>query len=87
MAAILGSDGLSPEDRRALDFADRFEREFVAQGEGRRSLEETFEVGWRLIESLPPQDITRISEKTLAARGLATPAVAGLPATTGTPHG
>lgn len=73
MAAILGSDGLSPEDKRALDFAGRFEREFVAQGGGRRSLEETFEAGWRLIESLPPQDITRISEKTLAARGEAKP--------------
>ena len=68
MAAILGAEGLSPEDKRALQFAERFEREFVAHGYGRRSLEETFEVGWQLIESLPAQDITRISEKTWARR-------------------
>ena len=32
MAAIVGEAGLGEADRRALAFADRFEREFVNQG-------------------------------------------------------
>ena len=32
MAAIVGEAGLSPGDRRALAFAERFERTFVGQG-------------------------------------------------------
>ncbi len=37
MAAIVGEAGLAEEDRRALAFAERFEREFINQA-ARRSL-------------------------------------------------
>jgi V/A-type H+-transporting ATPase subunit B len=67
-AAIVGESGLPAADRRALGFADRFEREFVHQGTGRRTLAETIEVGWRLLETLPPDDWTRISEEVRARR-------------------
>ncbi|HEX5635352.1 MAG TPA: V-type ATP synthase subunit B, partial [Gemmatimonadales bacterium] len=52
MAAIVGEAGLGEADRRALAFAERFEREFVHQP-GRRAIGDTLEVGWRLLESLP----------------------------------
>jgi V/A-type H+/Na+-transporting ATPase subunit B len=68
MAAILGATGLPEEERRALDFADRFEREFVSQGERRRTIAETFEVGWKLLETLPRDDLRRLSERSWAAR-------------------
>lgn len=68
LAAIVGLAGLPEADRRALDFAERFEREFVGQGEGRRSLDETFDAGWRLLESLPRGDLLRITEATWASR-------------------
>jgi V/A-type H+-transporting ATPase subunit B len=68
MAAIVGEGGLAEADRRALGFADRFEREFVQQGVARRTLVETIAAGWRLLESLPREDLTRISEATWAAR-------------------
>jgi V/A-type H+-transporting ATPase subunit B len=67
-AGIVGEGGLADADRRALEFAGRFEREFVHQGETRRSLSETLEAGWRLLETLPADDLSRISEAALAAR-------------------
>jgi len=68
MAAILGESGLPAADRRALTFADRFEREFIAQGRARRSISETMEAGWRLLDALPPEDLSRLSETTLRER-------------------
>jgi V-type H+-transporting ATPase subunit B len=32
MKAVVGEEALSPEDKLALEFLDRFEHEFVAQG-------------------------------------------------------
>jgi V/A-type H+-transporting ATPase subunit B len=68
MAAIVGEAGLAAADRRALAFADRFEREFVNQGGARRALAETIAKGWELLESLPREDLLRISDATWAAR-------------------
>ncbi|MDH4133141.1 MAG: V-type ATP synthase subunit B, partial [Gemmatimonadota bacterium] len=68
MAAIVGEAGLAEADRRALAFARRFEDEFVRQGGRRRSLQETLSEGWRLLETMPREDLTRISDATWAAR-------------------
>lgn len=68
MATIVGRSGLADADQRALAFADRFEQEFVHQGGGRRAIGETFEIGWRLLGSLPPEDLTRLSAEALQQR-------------------
>jgi V/A-type H+-transporting ATPase subunit B len=68
MASIVGESGLGDEDRRALVFADAFEREFVGQHHGRRSIAETLEVGWRLLETLPRDDLLRLSDTAWEAR-------------------
>ena len=68
MAAVVGEAGLSDGDRRALAFAEGFEREFLNQT-GRRTLAETMTVGWRLLESLPRDDLFRIGDATWAAHG------------------
>jgi len=68
MAAIVGDSGLGASDRRALAFAERFELEFVGQGRRRRSLAETIETGWRLLEALDREDLLRIREATWTAR-------------------
>jgi V/A-type H+-transporting ATPase subunit B len=62
MTAIVGEAGLSEPDRRALDFADRFERRLIHQGTDRRNLAETVELGWDLLRPLPRADLTRLSE-------------------------
>lgn len=67
-AAIVGESGLPEEDRRALGFADRFEKSFVGQSGSRRSIDRTVETGWRLLEELPRQDLTRIDDATWQAR-------------------
>lgn len=60
MAAIVGEAGLGEEERAFFAFADRFEAEFVGQRGERRSIEETLEVGWRLLAAFPPDALTRI---------------------------
>jgi V/A-type H+-transporting ATPase subunit B len=68
MAAIVGDAGLADVDRRARDFAVRFERELIAQGRSRRSIGETLAIGWRLLEGLPRSDLERIDDDTWARR-------------------
>jgi V/A-type H+-transporting ATPase subunit B len=67
MAAIVGESGLGPSDGRALGFAERFEREFLHQP-ARRTVAETIEQGWRLLETLPRDDLLRISDAAWAER-------------------
>jgi V/A-type H+/Na+-transporting ATPase subunit B len=69
MAAIVGEAGLAPADRRAMAFAARFEDEFVGQAT-RRSLSETIEIGWRLLDTLPREDLLRLSDAAWAARAV-----------------
>jgi V/A-type H+-transporting ATPase subunit B len=73
MAAIVGSEGLAPGDRRALEFVDAFESKLIHQGGVRRSLEDTISEGWTLLESLPRDELTRISEDAWKARRGAEP--------------
>jgi V/A-type H+-transporting ATPase subunit B len=68
MAAIVGRDGLVPGDRRALDFVDTFEKQFIHQGRVRRSLLDTMRIGWSLLETLPRDELTRISDTTWQSR-------------------
>ena len=68
MAAILGESGLPAAERRALAFADRFERELIGQGRARRTIGETLDLGWQLLDQLPREDLGRVSEATWNAR-------------------
>jgi V/A-type H+-transporting ATPase subunit B len=68
MAAIVGEAGLAPADRRAMAFTEQFEQQLVSQGEARRPLAETIEIGWRLLDTLPREDLLRVSEETWNAR-------------------
>jgi V/A-type H+/Na+-transporting ATPase subunit B len=68
MVAIVGESGLMPADRRALAFAEEFERTLVGQGADRRSLAETIEAGWRLLDRLPPEDLLKLTPAMLADR-------------------
>ncbi|MGE0353374.1 MAG: V-type ATP synthase subunit B [Gemmatimonadales bacterium] len=68
MAAVVGESGLSGPDQRALAFADRFETEFIGQGTRHRTLAETIDAGWRLIEQMPREDLGRITDTTWADR-------------------
>jgi len=61
---IVGREALSDLDNKYLDFADRFETEFVDQGHDTdRSIDETLELGWDLLSMLPPEELNRIDEE------------------------
>ena len=68
MATIVGEAGLGDGDRRALGFAERLERELIHQGPTRRTIDETLAIGWRLLETLPRDDLERIDDATWAQR-------------------
>ncbi len=64
---IVGREALSERDNKYLDFADRFEEEFVQQGyETNRSIDETLELGWDLLSMLPKEELNRVDEDLIA---------------------
>jgi len=68
MVAIVGEAGLSPADRRALALAEAFEKNFIHQAGARRTIEQTLEAGWTLMDSLPREELVKLSDELLAAR-------------------
>ena len=47
-------------------FADAFEEQYVSQGYNTdRSIEETLDIGWKLLSMLPRTELKRIDEKFL----------------------
>jgi V/A-type H+-transporting ATPase subunit B len=68
MAAIVGAANLGEDERRVLEFADRFEAELVGQGGAFRSIEDTLELGWKLLGAFPPDLLTRIPAPLVEAR-------------------
>ncbi len=67
LMAIVGEDALTDLDRKYLGFANAFERRMLGQGFTRRSIQETFDLGWELLAMLPKEELTRINKKTLDA--------------------
>jgi V/A-type H+-transporting ATPase subunit B len=66
LASIIGAEELSSRDRRYLEFADRFENDFVGQREDEeRSIIETLNLAWELLSLLPPAALSRVSEEDL----------------------
>ncbi|SFR34524.1 ATP synthase subunit B [Halogeometricum limi] len=65
---IVGREALSDLDNKYLDFADRFEDEFVDQGyDTNRTIEETLEIGWDLLSMLPKDELNRVDEELIEA--------------------
>ena len=66
LATILGESALSPTDRLYAKFAEEFEQRYVSQGyEENRSIEETMDIGWKLLSMLPKSELKRIDDKFL----------------------
>ena len=66
LSAILGDSALSATDKLYAKFAENFEKEYVSQGfTADRSIEETLDIGWKLMRILPRAELKRIKEKFL----------------------
>ncbi len=61
LMTILGEAALSDTDKLYAKFADEFEKEYVSQGyETDRGIEETLNIGWKLLSILPTTELKRI---------------------------
>ena len=66
LAVVLGESALTETDRLFVKFADAFEKDFVGQGEyENRTIEETLDIGWRLMGMLPRAELKRIRPENL----------------------
>lgn len=66
LMVILGEAALTDIDRLYAEFADRFEKEYVSQGYNtNRTIEETLNIGWKLLSILPRSELKRIDDSLL----------------------
>lgn len=61
LAVILGDSALSDADKAFAKFAEDFDKEYVNQGyETSRSIQETLDLGWKLLKVIPRAELKRI---------------------------
>lgn len=66
LSAILGESALSDIDKQYAKFAEAFEEQYVSQGfTTNRSIEETLQLGWKLLKILPRTELKRIRDEYL----------------------
>lgn len=66
LASVIGEDELSPVDKKYLEFGLAFEKEFVGQGRNEnRSIEETLDIGWKILHILPREELDRMDTRIL----------------------
>lgn len=66
LASVIGEDELSAADRAYMRFGRLFEEHFLAQGfDENRSMDQTLDLGWDLLCSLPRAELDRIDDKLL----------------------
>ncbi|OOO63551.1 V-type ATP synthase subunit B [Clostridium tepidum] len=66
LSVILGESALSDTDKLYAKFADAFEEEYVSQGfTTNRTIEETLNLGWKLLTILPKSELKRIRDEYL----------------------
>ncbi len=67
LAVILGEAALSDVDKKFVEFANRFEKEFVSQGENEdRTIIETLDLGWKLMSIIPVSELKRLKPDMIA---------------------
>ncbi len=66
LMVILGEAALTDIDKLYAKFADAFEKEYVSQGYNtNRDIEQTLDIGWKLLSILPRSELKRIKDEYL----------------------
>ena len=66
LMVVLGEAALTEIDLLYAEFADAFEREYVSQGYNtNREIEDTLNLGWKLLQKLPRAELKRIKDELL----------------------
>uniref|UniRef100_A0A8C5FRG2 Vacuolar proton pump subunit B n=1 Tax=Gadus morhua TaxID=8049 RepID=A0A8C5FRG2_GADMO len=67
MKAVVGEEALTPDDLLYLEFLQKFEKNFIAQGPyDNRTVYETLDIGWQLLRIFPKEMLKRIPQSTIA---------------------
>ena len=63
LASVIGEEELSEIDRHYLEFGEHFENDFLGQNANEdRSIEETLDLGWKMLSYLPETELHRVTE-------------------------
>jgi len=66
LMVVLGEAALTDIDKLYAKFSDAFEKEYVSQGYNKnRTIEETLDLGWKLLSILPRAELKRINDEYL----------------------
>ena len=66
LASVIGEEELSDTDKAYLKFGTLFEKHFIDQGfDVNRSIDETLDLGWSLLSTLPKSELDRVDEEHL----------------------
>ena len=66
ISQIVGEDDLSDVDKKYLEFGEEFERKFLSQAKNEnRELEESLDLGWKILKILPRNELHRVSKENL----------------------
>ncbi|XP_040191460.1 V-type proton ATPase subunit B, kidney isoform [Rana temporaria] len=67
MKAVVGEEALSSDDLLYLEFLQKFEKQFIAQGAyENRTIFESLDIGWQLLRIFPKELLKRIPEAMLS---------------------
>lgn len=66
LASVIGEDELSEIDKKYIEFGKKFESQFLVQGETEnRTIEQSLDLGWKILTCLPRAELDRVSEEIL----------------------
>lgn len=66
LASVIGEEELSPADKKYIEFGKLFENRFVNQGfNENRSIEQSLDLGWELLSTLPRTELDRVDDAIL----------------------
>lgn len=64
LVAVVGEEALTERDQKFLQFAEEFEKQFITQAKDEdRTIEETLDLGWKLLSLLPKSELKRVREE------------------------
>ena len=66
LASVIGEEELSPIDKKYIAFGRLFEARFINQGfNENRSIEQSLDLGWELLSTLPRSELDRVDDAVL----------------------
>merc|ERR1712070_949117 len=66
MKAVVGEEALSPDDLLYLEFTDKFESRFLAQGPyGSRDIFQSLDIAWELLRTFPEDMLKKVKKEIL----------------------